>query len=52
MNLSTKIQSSQFQEKNLNNPKLQIQKQYTFEFQKQNIEKGNNKIIEKRNMKL
>jgi hypothetical protein len=45
------FQNSQFKEINLNNPKLQIQKQYTFEFQKQNInsrniEKGNNKIFE------
>ena len=45
------FQNSQFKEKNLNNPKLQIQKQYTFEFKKQNInsrniEKGNNKIFE------
>ena len=45
--INKNIQSSQYQEKNLNNSKLQIQKQYTFEFQKQNIEKGNNKIIEK-----
>ena len=45
------IQISQLQEINLNNPKLQIQKQYTFEFKKQNInsqniEKTINKIFE------
>ena len=43
------IQSIQSQEINLNNQKLQIQKQSTFEYKKQNIEKGINKIIE--NMK-
>ena len=51
------IQKCEFQEININNPKFQIQKQYTFEFQKQNInsqniEKKNNEILEKMNMKF